>query len=364
MKAMTFTIALLFAASAAGQGPCPGGVCPAPGAHVPGSLRTGQRCTTTPPPYVCRIDHRLRGSSSHGSGTLVANDSRSSYILTCFHLFRDGVGEIGIILPGTESQTGQLVASDQAHDLAIVRTRRVAVAPVRVARGDPVGVLRAAGYGRSGVYGEASGRVAGYSTASGAEYRSLRIAARVEQGDSGGPVFDWRGELAGVVWGELNGEAYATYGIPVWRLVERVTSQSQGEEKPVVSPSPSPQPSPLPVAPPVTPPACNCGDRWQQTSEQLSAIHKQLTGLESRIAALATTLRHDGTSIMPMPSEPPGLEIPWLQIASIAIGISGPAGVGVAAAGAIVMWRSSKRLRGAGGPRRRRFRQPDQSTTE
>src|SRR5690606_15385655 len=74
MKAITILAMLLIAASAAGQGTCPGGVCPAPGTHVPGSGRTGLRVTATPPPNVGRITHRLGQAACHGSGTLVASD--------------------------------------------------------------------------------------------------------------------------------------------------------------------------------------------------------------------------------------------------------------------------------------------------
>src|SRR5688572_2563597 len=125
MKALICFAMMLLAASAAGQGPCVGGRCPAPGAHAPGSVRSGERVPAPPPANVGRISHRLGAATCHGSGTLVASDAESSYILTCFHLFRDGAGEIVVLFPGTSSQAGQLVASDPAHDLAIVRTNRI-----------------------------------------------------------------------------------------------------------------------------------------------------------------------------------------------------------------------------------------------
>ncbi len=357
MKTFICFAMMFIAANAAGQWPCPGGVCPAPGPNGPGSL-SGARCVATAPANVCRVTHRLGAATCHGSGTLVASDTESSYILTCFHLFRDGAGETVVAFPGRAPQPAAIVASDARHDLAILRTARVGATPVTLARSDPRGTLRTGGYGSAGAYGEARGPVVGYATAKGAEYRSLRIAAIVEQGDSGGPVFDSRGELTGVVWGELNGEVYATYGIPIWRLVERVTSQSQRVEKPVVAPSLQP------VAPPVTPPACNCGEQWQRASEQLSTIHQQLSGVESRLAALATTLQHETPSSIPLPTEPPGIRIPWLQIASIALGIGGPVGFGIAAAGGLVMWRNGKQRRGQGGPRPRRFQDTKDETNE
>src|SRR5690606_4683962 len=63
---------------------------------------------------------------------------------------------------------------------------------------------------------------------------ALRLAIPVEQGDSGGGVFDQRGQLVAVVWGGRPGEAYATYGMPLRRIIERALGAAPAPPRRVV----------------------------------------------------------------------------------------------------------------------------------
>jgi hypothetical protein len=98
-------------------------------------------------------------------------------------------------------------------------------------------MLTIAGYG-SGQYREATGPCTQY-VAPGLEfpYEMVELAASARQGDSGGPIFNSRGELAGVLFGEGNGRTSGSYcGRVRWFLTS------------IVPPAASPG-SPAPLAP-------------------------------------------------------------------------------------------------------------------
>jgi hypothetical protein len=84
---------------------------------------------------------------------------------------------------------------------------------------DAAATLTACGFGPSGEYRCIAGRIVGTATSAGQE--SLQIAGAVRSGDSGGGVFDERGQLVAVVWGERDGVTYATSGAPLRQFVER-----------------------------------------------------------------------------------------------------------------------------------------------
>ena len=55
-----------------------------------------------------------------GSGTLVdkSDDGREGLVLTCAHLFSEGVGTVVVEFPGGKSHGAKVVAIDREADLA------------------------------------------------------------------------------------------------------------------------------------------------------------------------------------------------------------------------------------------------------
>src|SRR5690606_39016998 len=82
------------------------------------------------------------------------------------------------------------------------------------------GNLTACGFGPIGAYRCVAGPTLGYTEGPG--QTSVRIGGAVRSGDSGGGVFDNRGRLVAVVWGESGGVTYASTGRPLGRFLERV----------------------------------------------------------------------------------------------------------------------------------------------
>ena len=167
----------------------------------------------------CRI---AVGDGSMGSGTLVGRNNSRGLVLTCAHLFDNATGRIVVTFSNGQRFAARLIERDRAHDLAALAIRRPDAEPIAVSHQEPGGVLVACGYGPEGRLRCIRGAVTGQAIAAGAVFPSLTISGAVRPGDSGGGVLDAQGRLAGVIWGQRDGQTYATCGRPVREFVERL----------------------------------------------------------------------------------------------------------------------------------------------
>jgi hypothetical protein len=134
---------------------------------------------------------------------LVAVDRTTGLVLTNWHVVRDATGPLVVYFSDGFRSRAFVLRTDRDWDLAALAIRRPNVQPVVLAsvpprQGDTLTIV---GYG-AGSYREASGRCTNYFSPGGdlpREIVELSVAAR--EGDSGGPIFNSRGELAGVLFG-------------------------------------------------------------------------------------------------------------------------------------------------------------------
>jgi hypothetical protein len=167
-----------------------------------------------PHPAVARIIVPESDATSFGSGTLVDANSRYGIVVTNWHVVRDAQGVVMVVFPGGFQSTARVLSGDPTWDLAALLVHRPPnVAPVRLAQVAPQqgDMLTIAGYG-SGWYRAASGPVVQYvspATRQPAEMIEANVAAR--NGDSGGPMLNASGELAGVLFGEGGGRTTGSY---------------------------------------------------------------------------------------------------------------------------------------------------------
>ncbi|MBI2825638.1 MAG: trypsin-like peptidase domain-containing protein [Planctomycetia bacterium] len=175
------------------------------------------RARTTAPqqphPAVVRVIAPEGDSTSYGSGTLVDVQGDYGLVLTNWHVVCEATGTVVVVFPDGFRSAAKIVTTDRMWDLAALAIWKPNVAPVPLAPrppqpGEP---LTIAGYG-SGTYRAATGHCTQY-VAPGmnqpAEMVEVSIAAR--QGDSGGPIFNSRGELAGVLFGSGWGTTSGSY---------------------------------------------------------------------------------------------------------------------------------------------------------
>jgi len=166
-------------------------------------LLTGQ----TPRPAVARIIAPEPSSTSLGSGVLVDVNRTQGLVLTNWHVVRDSRSAVLVQFADGYQSAGTVVRWDEAWDLAALVIWKPPVTPVPIAAGPPaIGeLLTIAGFGR-GPYREETGACLDYlSPGSGYPKEFVELQATARQGDSGGPIFNADGELAGVLFGESGG---------------------------------------------------------------------------------------------------------------------------------------------------------------
>lgn len=203
---LAFGICLLAAASALAQNPAPGPPGAAP--QYPGRV--------PPPgihPAVVRIVAPGNGSISYGSGTLVYSSDAYALVVTNWHVINEATGPISVHFPDGFYSLGSVQRIDRDWDLAAIAIRKPNAQPVRLAAAParPGEVLTIAGYG-SGSYRAASGPCTQYvAPGTTFPFEMVEVAVKARQGDSGGPIFNSRGELAGVLFGEGQGRTSGSY---------------------------------------------------------------------------------------------------------------------------------------------------------
>ncbi len=171
-----------------------------------------RKCPTHP--AVVRICNTTRIDRSYGSGTLIEY-AGEPYILTCAHLFSDGVGEIAVGFAGVSRSKAKLLGVDQAWDLALLTVQESSVTPVAIAEDypEPGDEVRSCGWGDNELLYRCNiGRVVGYkSTSQNGSHETLVLTGYGRQGDSGGPAFNRQGELVAVCWGTDGQAVYGTF---------------------------------------------------------------------------------------------------------------------------------------------------------
>lgn len=153
------------------------------------------------------------GSISYGSGTLVHAAGDFGIVMTNWHVVNEATGPISVHFSDGFYSLATVQNVDRDWDLAALAIRRPKAAPVPLASEPPRPgeILTIAGYG-AGTYRAVSGPCTQY-VAPGLEfpYEMVEVAVSARQGDSGGPIFNARGELAGVLFGEGHGRTSGSY---------------------------------------------------------------------------------------------------------------------------------------------------------
>ncbi len=199
-------------------------------------------------PSVVRIIVKEKDGVAYGSGTLVDVRDKHGLVVTNWHVVRDAAGEITVVFPDGFSSAARVLKVDSNWDLAALVIWRPSVQPVPVATiaPRPGDVLSIAGYG-SGSYRAVTGRCTQYvAPGTNQPYEMVELSAQARQGDSGGPIFNDRGELAGVLFGASRGSTSGSYAGRVrWFLVSLAPELEHSDNVVIAS-----RPQPNIVSPP------------------------------------------------------------------------------------------------------------------
>jgi hypothetical protein len=168
-----------------------------------------------PHPAVARIVVPEGNTAvSYGSGTLVDVRDQFGLVVTNWHVVRDGTGEVEVIFPDGFRSKARPLKVDSDWDLAALVIWRPPVEPVSLASvaPQPGDQLTICGYG-SGQYRAATGHCTQYyAPALNLPQHMVELDVEARQGDSGGPIFNERGELAGVLFGAGRGTTLGSFG--------------------------------------------------------------------------------------------------------------------------------------------------------
>jgi S1-C subfamily serine protease len=171
-------------------------------------------CPVTPHPAVARIIVPEQRATAYGSGTLV--DVRDDYglVVTNWHVVSDSQGVVEVVFPNGFRSHARPLKVDSDWDLAALVIWRPPIEPVLLAAQPPRpgDLLTIHGYGQ-GQYRIATGRCTTYyAPRLNYPLEMVELDVEARQGDSGGPIFNQRGELAGVLFGAGQGTTIGSFG--------------------------------------------------------------------------------------------------------------------------------------------------------
>jgi S1-C subfamily serine protease len=223
----------------------------------------------TPHPAVARIVVPEDGATAYGSGTLVDVRDQFGLVITNWHVVRDSQGTVEVVFPSGFRSHARPLKVDSDWDLAALVIWRPPIEPVRVSAvpPQPGDFLTIHGYGQ-GQYRIATGRcTAYYAPKLNYPREMVELDVEARQGDSGGPIFNQRGELAGVLFGAGQGTTIGSFAPRVESFLATLAPDiGSGREETQVAVADRPAPDVHPVDKRVTQTASTNGNPNQAAS--------------------------------------------------------------------------------------------------
>lgn len=167
-----------------------------------------------PHPAIARIVVQEGSGYAFGSGSLI--DTRDEYglVITNWHVVREATGPIEVVFPSGFRSEARSIKLDEDWDLAALVIWKPPVEPIAISSraprpGEPLTIC---GYG-SGQYRAAQGRCTDYYAPQiGMPHELVELDVEARQGDSGGPILNAQGEIAGVLFGAGQGTTLGSFG--------------------------------------------------------------------------------------------------------------------------------------------------------
>lgn len=161
---------------------------------------------------VARVHSKGPLFQQAGTAVVIECTNKRTLLLTSAHVLTRINTDLQVSFPTGDTLDARRVEVDRDRDLAMLQCSPVSIAPVQLALHPPTPGegLTAAGYGREGKLRLRVQTVLGYGQSKpGGPHDTLITQGSSEPGDSGGPLLDRNGRLAGLVWGARNGRTYA-----------------------------------------------------------------------------------------------------------------------------------------------------------
>jgi S1-C subfamily serine protease len=197
--------------------------------------------TGQPHPAVARIRSLESNATSFGSGTLIYRQGKQGILITNYHVIKNAQDDILVTFPSGFRSSAKVVASDPRWDLAALLIWAPEIQPVVITDNPakPGDTLTIAGYG-SGRYQASSGICSQYVSPGINQPREMvELRAVARQGDSGGPIFNQNGELAGVLFGAGWRTTAGSYSGRVKNFLLPVVARMQQVPPPLANTAPT-----------------------------------------------------------------------------------------------------------------------------
>ena len=271
-----------------------------------------ERVDTKPHPAVVRVIVDEGRVTTNGTGSLVALRDRNGLIITNWHVVRDAKGTIQVVFPDSFRSEARVLRTDQDWDLAALEILRPNVQPLTISSmaPQPGDSLMIAGYGQ-GDYRAVTGKCTQYLAPSIKHpYEMVELSASARQGDSGGPILNDRGELAGVLFGADRATTTGSYcGRVRWFLSSVWPEFDIAGSNPVATPSVAAN---LPSEP-------AAGAPLSTNLVPIQPIEPVLQSNPAPVPEIAATMdtpySSPGISLPPLPSSPPASDWNWNDLA-------------------------------------------------
>jgi hypothetical protein len=163
-----------------------------------------------PFPNIARLVAFDKKGQSFGSCSYIGSAGNYGIIISNWHVICETDGLTHVYFPSGFSSFGAVIQFDRKWDLAVIVISKpptsIPPLPIMQAAPRPGEPLWIAGYG-SGLYRIASGYCVEYlapeipRNGTAPSYEIIKLSTTARQGDSGGPILNKNGELAGVLFG-------------------------------------------------------------------------------------------------------------------------------------------------------------------
>lgn len=160
---------------------------------------------------------------SSGSGVIVGESDRFSYIITCHHVI-EGATSYEVTLSNDETYEATLIGGDPTTDIAVIAIEKtnltvasfindsstISLGSTTIAIGNPLGTL-----GNSVTSGIVSSLNRKITMADGTKHELIQTDAAINSGNSGGGLFNIAGELIGIVSAKYSASGVEGLGFAV-----------------------------------------------------------------------------------------------------------------------------------------------------
>lgn len=180
-----------------------------------GALTTAEIARINSRAVVSITTEQATGSGKLGAGFVVED---FGVVVTNYHVVQ-GASSISVhFSSGDVFETASVLATDRARDIAILRIPAFGLSKVELGNSDSVSVgdpVVAVGSPQGLAGTVTQGIVSSLRTRTDVGYRVIQIDAAVNPGNSGGPLFDSRGRVIGVVTFKWRDSENLNFAIPI-----------------------------------------------------------------------------------------------------------------------------------------------------